>query len=176
MSNSLQPHGLQHARPPCLSPTPRVYSNPCPLSWWCHAIQPSHPLSSPSPPTFNLSQHQDLFKIGKGVYQGCILSPCLFNFDAEYIMRNAGLDEAQARIKIAGQNINTKKNKCVFFLMTTTLSRKFLIKHICLDRLSHFNKRTQTWVECATDYVYCIKTKFLLFNKHDIAFGSEDFL
>ena len=45
-------------------------------------------------------------KIGKGVCQGCILSPCLFNFYAEYIMRNAGLKEAQAGIKIAGRNIN----------------------------------------------------------------------
>ena len=48
----------------------------------------------------------DWFQIGKGVYQGCILSPCLFNLYAEYIMRNAGLDEAQAEIKIAGRNIN----------------------------------------------------------------------
>ena len=48
----------------------------------------------------------DWFQIGKGVHQGCILSPCLFNFDAEYMMRNAGLDEAQAGIKIAGENIN----------------------------------------------------------------------
>ena len=46
------------------------------------------------------------FQIGKGVRQGCILSPCLFNFCAEYIMRNAGLEEAQAGIKIAGRNIN----------------------------------------------------------------------
>ena len=48
----------------------------------------------------------DWFQIGKGVRQGCILSPCLFNFYAEYIMRNAGLDEAQAGIKIAGRIIN----------------------------------------------------------------------
>ena len=48
----------------------------------------------------------DWFQMGTGVCQGCILSPCLFNFYAEYIMRNAGLDEAQARIKIAGRNIN----------------------------------------------------------------------
>ena len=48
----------------------------------------------------------DWFQIGKGVRQGCILSPCLFNFYAEYLMRNAGLDEAQAGIKIAGRNIN----------------------------------------------------------------------
>ena len=48
----------------------------------------------------------DCFQIGKGVRQGCILSPCLFNFYAEYIMRNAGLEEAQAGIKISGRNIN----------------------------------------------------------------------
>ena len=48
----------------------------------------------------------DWFQIGKGVSQGCILSPCLFNLYAEYIMRNAGLDEAQAGIKIAGRNVN----------------------------------------------------------------------
>ena len=46
------------------------------------------------------------FQIGKGIHQGCILSPCSFNFYAEYIMRNAGLEEAQARIKIARENIN----------------------------------------------------------------------
>ena len=48
----------------------------------------------------------DWFQIGKEVRQGCILSPCLFNLYAEYIMRNPGLDEAQAGIKIAGRNIN----------------------------------------------------------------------
>ena len=48
----------------------------------------------------------DWFQIGKGVRQGCILSPCLFNLHAEYIMRNSGLYEAQAGIKIAGRNIN----------------------------------------------------------------------
>ena len=48
----------------------------------------------------------DWFQMGKGVCQGCVLSPNLFNLYAEYIMRNAGLDEAQAGIKIAGRNIN----------------------------------------------------------------------
>ena len=48
----------------------------------------------------------DWFQVGKGVSQGCILSPCLFNFYAECIMRNAGLEETQAGIKIAGRNIN----------------------------------------------------------------------
>ena len=48
----------------------------------------------------------DWFQIGKGVHQGCILAPCLFNLYADYIMRNAGLDKAQAGIKIAGRNIS----------------------------------------------------------------------
>ena len=53
-----------------------------------------------------MEQLADWFQIGKGVHQGCILSPCLFNLYADYIMRNAGLDEAQARMKIARANIN----------------------------------------------------------------------
>ena len=59
---------------------------------------------------------EDWFQIGKGVCQGCILSPCLFNLYAEYIMRNAGLVEAQAGIKIAGRNINNLR-----YTDTTTL-------------------------------------------------------
>ena len=53
-----------------------------------------------------LDMEQQRFQIGKGVIQGCILSPCLFNLYAEYIMRNAGLEEAQFGIKIAGRNIS----------------------------------------------------------------------
>ena len=62
MSNSLQPHEPQHARPPCPSPTPRVCPNPCPLSQWCHP-------TIPSPPALNLSQHQGLFKWVSSWYQ-----------------------------------------------------------------------------------------------------------
>ena len=51
----------------------------------------------------------DWFQIGKGVYQGCILSPCLFNFCTEYIMLNAGVDEAEARIKISRRNMNNHR-------------------------------------------------------------------
>ena len=51
----------------------------------------------------------DWFQIGKGVHQGCILSPSLFNLNAEYTMRNAGLEEAQAGIKISGRNTNNLK-------------------------------------------------------------------
>ena len=60
----------------------------------------------------------DGFQIRRGVRQGCILSPCLFNFYAEYIMRNAGLDEAQVRIKIARRNINNRRYADDTTLMT----------------------------------------------------------
>ena len=61
----------------------------------------------------------DWFQIGKGVHQGCVLSPCLFNLYAEYIMRNAGLEEAQAGIKISGRNIKNLR-----FADDTTLMTK----------------------------------------------------
>ena len=60
----------------------------------------------------------DLFQIGKGVHQGCIVSPCLFNLHAEYIMRNAGLEETQAGMKIAGRNINNLRYADDTTLMT----------------------------------------------------------
>ena len=60
----------------------------------------------------------DWFQIGKGVHQGCILSPCLFNLYADYIMRNVGLDEAQAGIKTAGRNINNLRYADDTTLMT----------------------------------------------------------
>ena len=76
-----RPHGLQHIRPPCPSLTQEA------------TVRTGHGTT-------------DWFQIGKGVRQGCILSPCLFNLYAEYIIRNAGLEEAQVGIKIAGRNIN----------------------------------------------------------------------
>ena len=61
------------------------------------------------------------FKTGKGVWQGCISSPCLFNFDAEYIVHNARLDEAQAGIKIAGRNIDNLR-----YGDDTTVNQKYI--------------------------------------------------
>ena len=69
------------------------------------------------------------FQIGKGVHQGCILSPCLFNFYAEYIVRNTGLEEAQAGIKIAGRNINNLRYTDDTTLMAESKElKRFLMK------------------------------------------------
>ena len=125
MSDSSWSHESRHARPTCPSPTPGVHSNSCPSSWWCHpAISSSVVpllLLPPIPPnTWIFSNESTLcmrwpkywsfsFSIGpssEDVCQGCILSPCLFNLYAEYIIRNAGLEETQAGIKIARRNIN----------------------------------------------------------------------
>ena len=70
----------------------------------------------------------DWFQIGKGVHQGCILSPCLFNLYAEYIMRNAGPEEAQAGIKIAGRNISNLRYADDTNLMEEIEELKSLLK------------------------------------------------
>ena len=70
----------------------------------------------------------DWFQIGKGVHPGCILLPCLFNFYAEYIMRNAGLEEAQAGIEIAGRNINHPRYADDTTLMAESEELKSLLK------------------------------------------------
>ena len=72
----------------------------------------------------------DWFRIGKGVHQGCILSPCLFNLYSEYIMRNAGLEETQAGIKIAGRNINNLRYADNTTLMAESKEelKSFLVK------------------------------------------------
>jgi len=68
----------------------------------------------------------DWFQTGKGVLQGCILSPYLFNLNAGYIMRNTGLEQAQAGIKIAGRNINNLKNYMLY-----------VIKHFIINTIKH---------------------------------------
>ena len=72
----------------------------------------------------------DWFQIGKGVCQGCILSPCLFNLNAEYIMRNAGLEEAQAGIKIAGRNIDNLRYSDDTTLMAESEELKSLLMKV----------------------------------------------
>ena len=72
----------------------------------------------------------DWFQIGKGVCQGCILSPCLFNFYAEYIMRNAGLEEEQAGIKIAGRNISNLRYAYDTSLMAESEELKSLLMKV----------------------------------------------
>ena len=72
----------------------------------------------------------DWFQIGKGIHQGCILSPCLFNLHAEYIMRNAGLEEAQAGIKIAGRNINNLRYADDTTLMAESEELKSLLMKV----------------------------------------------
>ena len=72
----------------------------------------------------------DWFQIGKGVSQGCILSPCLFNLYAENIMRNAGLEETQAGIKIAGRNINNLRYADDITLMAQSEELKSLLMKV----------------------------------------------
>ena len=87
MSNSLRPHGLQHARPPCPSPTPRACSNSCPLSQWCHPTISSSVV--PFSPTFNLSQHQGLFKWVSSLNQVAIVLE--FQLQHQSFQRYSGL-------------------------------------------------------------------------------------
>ena len=70
------------------------------------------------------------FQIGKGVRQGCILSPCLFNFYAEYIMRNTGLNEAQAGIKVVGRNISNLRHADDTIFMAESVELKSLLMKV----------------------------------------------
>ena len=82
----------------------------------------------------------DWFQIGKGEHQGCLLSPCLFNLYAEYIMRNAGLEETQAGIKIARRNINN-----LSYADDTTLTAES--KEELQEPLEESERRVKTWLK-----------------------------
>ena len=93
--------------------------------------------------TVKKAEHQrihvttDWFQIGKGVHQGCILSPCLFNLYTEYIMRNAGLEETQAGIKIAGRNINNLRYADDITLMAESKEKlKNLLMKVKVEKLA----------------------------------------
>ena len=83
-----------------------------------HLTCPLRNLYTGQEATVRIGHGTDWFQIGKGVRQGCILSPCLFNLYGEYVMRNAGLEESQAGIKIAGRNINNLRYADDTTLMT----------------------------------------------------------
>ena len=91
----------------------------------------------------------DWVQIGKGVLQGCILSPCLFNLYAEYIMRNAGLEESQAGIKIAGRNINNLRYTDDTTLMAESKELKSLLMKVKEESekvgLKHNIQKTKSW-------------------------------
>ena len=85
MSDSLQPHGLQHSRPPCPSPTPRVYPNSCPLSWWCHLILSRSLLLLPSIfPSIRVFSNESVLCIRWPKYQS-------FNFNISPFNEHSGL-------------------------------------------------------------------------------------
>ena len=127
--NSLWPTRLQHTRLSCPSPTPRVYSNSC--HWVGDAIQPSHPLLSPTPPTFNLSQHQGLFKWVSSSHQVAkILEFQLQHQSFQWIFRTEDwLDLLQS------------KGLSRVFSNTTVLKHQFFGPQLSLYSNSHIN----TW-------------------------------
>ena len=99
----------------------------------------------------------DWFQIGKGVCQGCILSPCLFNLYAEYIMRNAGLEEAQAGIKIAGRNINNLRYADDNTLMAESEEElKSLLMKVKVERPIRLAQRKALFIVCLNyqDIIY----------------------
>ena len=89
----------------------------------------------------------DGFQIGKGVLQGCVLSPCLFNLYAEYITRNAGLEEAQAGIKIAGTNINNIRYADDTTLMAESEELKSLLMKVKeqSEKLGSTFRKRRSW-------------------------------
>ena len=149
VSDSLWPHGLQHARPPCPSRTPGIYSNSCPLSRWCHPTISSSVV--PSLPTFNLSQHQGLFKWVTSSHQ--VAKVLEFNFNISPSNEHSGLISfrtdwfdllaVQGTLKSLLQHHSSKASvlRCSAFFMVQ-LSYPYMItgKMIGLTRWNFFSK------------------------------------
>ena len=138
MSNSLWPHGLQHARPPCPSPTPGVYSNSCSLNRWCHPTVSSS--ASPFPPIFNLSQHQGLCQWVSSLYQVTkVLELQLQHQSFQWVFRTDFLGDGllgspciQGTLKTLLQHHSSKASILLcsgFFIVQ--LSHRFVSCHYC---------------------------------------------
>jgi len=130
----------------------------------------------------------DWFQIGKGVRQGCILSPCLFNSYAEHIMRNAGLDEAQAGIKIAGRNINKLRyaDDTTLMVITSLFSVSmslflFCYVHSFIFQFPHISENIQylvkeQWYIFTMEYYLPIKNNFNFAIPNNIEKPGRDYV
>ena len=137
VSNSLQPHGLLNDRLPCLSPTSRACSNSCPYGHDAiiigDAIQSSHPLLSPSPPAFNLSQHQDLFQCVSTSHQ--IAKNWSFSFSISPSNEYSGL----ISFRIDWFDLLAVKGLSRVFSNTTVQKHQFFGAQLSLWSISHIH-------------------------------------
>ena len=129
VSDSLQPHGLQNARPPCPSPTPGFTQTH--VQWVGDAIQPSHPLLSPSPPTFNLAQHQGLFEWVSSLHQVAkVLEFQPMNIQDWFPLGWTGWISLQSKrlSKVLSNPIFQKHSSALSFLYSPTFICKWLLE------------------------------------------------
>ena len=133
-SNSLRPHGLQHTRLPCPSPTPRAYSNSCPLSQWCHPTISSSAI--PSPPAFNFFQHQGLSQW----VSFCIRWPKYWSF--RFSIRPSNEYSGLISLRWTGWISLQSKGLSRVFSNTTVQKHRFFSAQLSLWSNSHIH----TWL------------------------------